>query len=602
MENIIKVLPDAVANQIAAGEVIQKPASVVKELMENAIDAGASRIEVRLKDAGKTMIQVIDDGKGMSPEDARIAFERHSTSKLRTAADLFNLKTMGFRGEALASIAAVAYVELVTKRSIDELSWKVEIEGSEITNEEPTFSSQGSKFTVRNLFYNIPARRKFLADNNKEFKNIRDEFIQIALVNTSLELLLFHNDELIYHLTPSTTKQRILSIFGKRSSGQLTKMLYPVDVNTDLVKICGFVGDPAAACLRDPLQYFFVNGRFIKHKFFRSAVLKAFETLLPSGMQPAFFLYFESDPHSLDINIHPTKTEVKFEYEQAIWPIVHAAVREALGKFNAVPSIDFDREDAPEIRVFTGDKAVDAPKVSYDTSYNPFKSTTKSSVKDWDNLFNSFNSEDSFNLETADFVIENQKKEVNHLNPDNPKFQLYRKFIVVKSDFSLLFVHQQRAHIRVLYDKFYKQLQLRKSLSQSLLFPVVVELDKEQEIDFGVICNDLVSLGFKFNYLKEGDIEILSVPVDLQGKDPKPVLIEMINSFNNIGTDNKSVMIEKIALKMAKSLAVNEGSYMSTEEMDALISELSECQDQKYTPDGNIISYLLTDTELNNRF
>lgn len=602
MENIIRVLPDAVANQIAAGEVIQRPASVVKELMENAIDAGASRIEVRLKDAGKTTIQVIDDGKGMSPADARIAFERHSTSKLKSAADLFNLKTMGFRGEALASIAAVAYVELVTKRPIDELSWKVEIEGSEITNEEPTFSAQGSKFTVRNLFYNIPARRKFLSDNNKEFKNIRDEFIQIALVNTGLELLLYHNEELIYQLTPSSVKQRILSVFGKRSSGQLTKMLYPVDVNTDLIKISGFVGDPGAACLRDPLQYFFVNGRFIKHKFFRSAVLKAYETLLPSGMQPAFFLYFESDPHSLDINIHPTKTEVKFEYEQAIWPIVHASVREALGKFNAVPSIDFDRDDAPDIRVFTGDKAVDAPKVSYDASYNPFKATTKSNVKDWDSLFTSFNSGDSINNETADNSPDGFISEDRDLNPDNPKFQLYRKYIVLKSEYSLMFVHQQRAHIRVLYDKFKKQLQYRKSLSQSLLFPAVVQLDKEQEIAFSIISEDLSALGFKFNFLSGGEVEVLSVPVDLQGKDSMPVLLEMIDSINNSGADNKSLLTDKIALKMAKSLAVREGQLLSSDEMDALISDLSECQDKRYTPDGNIISYLLTDLELNNRF
>lgn len=624
MEDIIQVLPDSIANQIAAGEVIQRPASVVKELMENSIDANANKIEVRLKDAGRSMIQVLDDGKGMSRNDALIAFERHSTSKLRSASDLFHLRTMGFRGEALASIAAVAYVELVTKRPQDELGCKVEIEGSILTNEESTISAQGSRFTVRNIFYNIPARRKFLGDDAKEFRNIREEFIQIALVNQELELILIHNDELIYQLTPGTIKQRILAIFSKRSGGNLTKLLYPVDVKTQLVNISGFIGDPTAACQRDPLQYFFVNGRFIRHKYFRNAVLKAYETLIPAGMQPAFFLFFEVEPQAIDVNIHPTKTEVKFEYESAIWPIINASVREALGKFNAVPSIDFDRDDAPEIRVFSGDRSVSAPKVNFDSSYNPFKQTTKSHNSDWDSLYSGFQKDDSQD-ESDNFINEenlNSKlKEFSNnfevINPDNrselfssnlsvinaedPKFQLYRKYIVIKNDHSIVFVHQQRAHVRILFERLLKQLDLRKSMSQTLLFPVELNLDKGQNIDFMNMSEDLIALGFKFE--NSGSVlAITAIPVDSQGKNPEDLIYDLLGLAGDYVVMERKVVLEKLALQMARSIAILEVQTLGYDEMDLIISNLLECSDQKYTPDGKIICSLMTNDEIQRRF
>lgn len=627
MDDIIRVLPDSIANQIAAGEVIQRPASVVKELMENAIDAGASKIDVRLKDAGRNLIQVIDNGMGMSPADAKIAFERHSTSKLRTASDLFHLKTMGFRGEALASIAAVAYVELVTKRPQDELAWKVEMDGSALTNEEQTIAAQGSRFTIRNLFFNIPARRKFLGDNAKELRFIREEFIQIALVNPDLELSLTHNDELIYQLGPGMVKQRVTAIFGKRSGGQLTKLLYPVDVRTQLVNISGFVGDPAAACQRDPLQYFFVNGRFIRHRFFRSAVLKAYETLIPSGMQPAFFLYFEVDPEALDVNIHPTKTEVKFEHEQAIWPIVHASVREALGKFNAVPSIDFDREDAPEIRVFNGDRAVNAPKVNFDASYNPFKQTTRSHNPDWDILFTGFQKENSqdkpgFFPEVEDSheplkdiaesygsfkngSPENSGSLFNStheaINADDPKFQLYRKYIVIENNHSLVFIDQHRAHVRILYEHYLKQLELRKALSQILLFPVELHLDTGQLMDLQFMADDLQALGFKFDY-SGLIVKITAIPVDSQGKNPDELVIELMSSTHEFVSDSKSLASERLALSMAKAVAIPDGKILSPEEMDTIIAKLLESTEHKYTPDGKIICSLMTPDELLKRF
>jgi DNA mismatch repair protein MutL len=618
MENIIKILPDSVANQIAAGEVIQRPSSVVKELMENALDAGASKIEVRIKDAGRSLIQVIDDGKGMSPEDARIAFERHSTSKLRNASDLFHLKTMGFRGEALASIASVAQVELVTRRAQDELSWKVEIEGSVIVNEEPTLSAQGSRFSVRNLFYNVPARRKFLGDNVKELKNIREEFIQIALVNTEVEMMLFHNDEQIYHLFPGNNKQRISTIFGKRSGGQLIKQLYPVDVETQIINISGFVGDPNAACQREALQYFFVNGRFIRHKFFRNSILKAYETLIPSGSQPVFFIYLNVDPQALDVNIHPTKTEVKFEHEQAIWPIIHATVREALGKFNAVPSIDFDKDDAPEIRVYSGDKAVSAPKLNFNSSYNPFGSNTKNHTTNWESLYDGFqkeNSSESISYFSPDEINENLAENKTlfenesgyesftdlRFNIDDPKFQLFKRYVVIKNEKYLIMINQQRAHLRILYDKYIKQFDLHKGLSQTLMFPETLYLDNEQKYLFLELMDELQTLGFGFNMDGE-DVLITSIPVDTHSKNPEDLILDLIGLSKELKNQSKKVLSEKFALKMSKYIAIPEGQILGIEEMESLVNELIECKEYKYTPEGKLIVSIVTPEDVRNFF
>lgn len=618
MENIIKILPDSVANQIAAGEVIQRPSSVVKELMENALDAGATKIEVRLKDAGRSLIQVIDDGKGMSPEDARIAFERHSTSKLKNASDLFHLKTMGFRGEALASIASVAQVELVTRRPQDELSWKVEIEGSVIVNEEPTLSAQGSRFSVRNLFYNVPARRKFLGDNIKEFKFIREEFIQIALVNTEIEMMLFHNDEPIYHLFPGNNKQRISTIFGKRSGGQLIKQLYPVNVDTQIINITGFVADPNAACQRDALQYFFVNGRFIRHKFFRNSILKAYENLIPSGFQPVYFLYFNVDPQALDVNIHPTKTEVKFEHEQAIWPIIHATVREALGKFNAVPSIDFDKEDAPDIRVYKGDKTVSAPKLNFDTSYNPFNQTKKQNITDWEALYDGFQKDNSPNessyfptdqtdekFSESEVLFENEfslKSFTDILfNVDDPKFQLFKRYIVIKNEKSLVLINQHRAHLRILYDKYIRQFDLNKGLSQTLMFPATLLLDSEQKFLFFDLGDELRTLGFGFN-TDGDDILITSIPVGTTSKKPEDLVIELISLSKDFKDQSKKVLSENFALKIAKSVSIPEGQILSIDEMENIVTELMECKEFKYTPEGKLILTIVTPDDIRKLF
>ena len=624
MENIIHVLPDSIANQIAAGEVIQRPASVVKELVENAIDAGATQIEVILKEAGRNMIRIIDNGKGMSPEDARLSFERHATSKIRQATDLFHLHTMGFRGEALASIASVAQVELVTRRSEDELAWKVEIEGSVISNEEPTLAAQGSRFTVRNLFYNIPARRKFLGDNAKELKAIREEFIQIALVNPTIQLSLTHNDDELYVLPPSNLKQRILHIFGKRNSGQLHKQLYPVDVNTQLIRISGFVGDPSAACQRDQMQYFFVNDRFIKHKGFRSAVLKAFELLIPQGQQPTYFLYLEVDPETLDVNIHPTKTEVKFEHEQAIWPIIHATVREALGKSNAVPSIDFDRDDAPDIRVFTGDRDVNSPSVRFDPSYNPFRGQSTSSSRtpqNWDLLFQGFEKQkgdlasqehawdeqgsSSEKVDESPFASDslpaNHLFDLEGLNFQSAKFQLFGSYIVLQTSHSLIFIDKHRAHLRILFDRYLTMVETGKSTSQALLFPEILDLDAVQRLSLLEVVDDLHAFGFDVQ-CSGNDFTIMAVPSDLVSSHPSILLEDLLQSLTEPGENQLKDRRRKLALRLAKASAIPYGQKLNEAEMNDLVERLLALTEHKYTPEGKPILMPFTEEELSKRF
>lgn len=638
MENLIRILPDSVANQIAAGEVIQRPASVVKELVENAIDAGATQIDVVLKEAGRNMIMVLDNGKGMSPADAHLAFERHATSKLRQASDLFQLHTMGFRGEALASIASVAQVDLVTRRPEDDLAWKVEIEGCSITNEEPTLAAQGSRFTVRNLFYNIPARRKFLGENSKELRFIRDEFIQIALVYPNLHLSLTHNDEILYQLPPTTLRQRIIAIFGKRSGGQLNKQLYTVDVNTQLVRISGFIGDPAASCHRDSMQYFFVNGRFIRHKLFRSAVLKAYETLIPAGQQPTFFLYFEVDTEALDVNIHPTKTEVKFEHEQAIWPIIYATVRESLGKVNAIPSIDFDRDDAPEIRVFTGDRAVNAPHVRFDPSYNPFQSSPKKPAPNWDSLFEGFEkgsgagsaspktnyplSEDSNKLKDLDALFsgasdnllpENDllchvkdteglfREVTNKIESNSAKFQLFGSYIALYGPQSLVFVDQHRAHVRVLFEHYLRVLENGKAASQTLLFPEELHLDALQRNELLEILDDLHAFGFKVNCVGD-DFFVAGVPVDLVCIDPGILILDIMESMHHPEVDFQGNRRDRLALRLANAAAIPNGQFLGEAEMSDLIQKLFETSNQKYTPEGKKILVQISADEIMKRF
>ena len=374
MSDIIHLLPDSVANQIAAGEVIQRPASVIKELVENAIDAEAKEVHVLVTDAGKTSIQVIDDGKGMSETDARLAFERHATSKIREASDLFALRTMGFRGEALASIAAVAEVELKTRLADEELGTRLVIAGSKVESQEAVSCPKGSNFSVKNLFFNVPARRKFLKANSTELSNILAEFERIVLVHPDVAFYLYSNDSELFNLPVMPLRQRIMAVFGKK----LNQQLLSVEVDTTLVRISGYVAKPETARKKGAHQYFFVNGRYMRHPYFHKAVMDAFEHLIPVGEQISYFIYFEVDPANIDVNIHPTKTEIKFENEQAIWQILSAAVKESLGKFSAVPSIDFDTDGLPDIPAFEQVRPVEPPQVHYNADFNPFKSSSSS--------------------------------------------------------------------------------------------------------------------------------------------------------------------------------------------------------------------------------
>ncbi len=639
--NTIRVLPESVANQIAAGEVIQRPASAVKELMENAIDAGASQIDVLVKDAGKSLIQVTDNGKGMSPEDAILAFERHATSKLSVATDLLKIRSMGFRGEALASIASIAQVELLSKRPEDELGTKVLIAGSKIENKEAVLCASGSRFSVRNLFYNIPARRKFLGNNAKEWLHVRNEFIQIALAYPDLQLSLVHNGENIFRLLPSGLRQRIVAIYGE----QLNKKLFPIEVETEIVRISGFVGAPDAARKRASEQFFFVNRRFIKHPYFRKSILSVFEPLVPAAYQPVFFVYLEAAPDSLDVNIHPTKTEVKFEHEQVIWPILNAAIRQSLGKFHAVPSLDFDKENAPQIRVFTGEKDVPPPKVAFDPSYNPFerksdnvqKSGTAFSGKDkqtsnWEQLYRDFKSEskssaelssaDSLQVATVQYEKETfVKDELDLLFDENAQiealqtlfsssetleeigsnlFQVFGRYIALITADALLLIDQHRAQTRVLFEQYSKQLDAGQSFSQTLLFPEALVLDKNRVIEFESIKRDLINLGFQFKKNGE-DYLITAIPEHTQGLHPVAIVTDLLDASMESLPNFSNELKDKLALRLAKSTAIPYGQKLSPTEMKNLCQHFFDCAIRNHTPEGKKIILRVSAQEIAKR-
>lgn len=646
MSRIIAVLPDHVANQIAAGEVIQQPSSVVKELMENAIDAGATRIEVLIKEAGKTLIQINDNGKGMSAEDARLCFERHATSKLREASDLFSLQTMGFRGEALASIAAIAQVELQTRQAEDELGTKVCIAGSQIeSQEEMVLPSVGTRFMVRNLFYNVPARRKFLGSNAKQFLAIRNEFIHIALAHPELELSLNHNGENLYQLPESSLRQRIIALFG----ATLNKKLYPIEVETDFVRISGFIGDPSAAHKRSSEQFFFANQRYIRHPYFRKAILDVYEPLIPSGMQPAYFLFLEVPTESIDVNISPTKTEVKFEHEQVIWPILNAAVRECLGKFNAVPSIDFDQEDAPSIEVLPSDRDFAQPQVEFDRNYNPFAtpafdkpvvsysstpaysrvSTDKGNVsRQWDQLVESFEQARDFNPTTNDFESTpraqdiQQPQEIQHLQEfQQPQdvleilfndedtweshqqhlTQVFGRYLMLPMGEQLLFIDQHRASLRILFEAYSRQLAQHQSVSQSLLFPEEIDLPHHLLDEFEALCESLNDLGFRFE--KNGQSYLLTgIPQQLTGKDAHSVLQDLLQAKLEDIPGFSCLLSDKLALQMAKSTALPYGVKLGESEQKDLCQQLFSAAIQNFTPDGKRIISCISQEELMKRF
>ena len=613
MSDIIHLLPDSIANQIAAGEVIQRPASVVKELVENAVDAGAGHIQVNIKDAGRTLVQVIDDGKGMSETDARMAFERHATSKISTADDLFSLHTMGFRGEALASIVAVSQVELRTRLKGAELGTHLVFSGSELESVEPDACTEGSIFSVKNLFFNVPARRKFLKSNETEFRNIINEFERIALVNPQVGMSLYHNDAEIFNLPESGLRQRIINIYGK----SLNQKLLSLDAQSSMVTISGFVGRPDSAKKRGALQFFFVNGRYMKHPYFHKAIMQAYEQLIPAGDMPNYFVYFTLDPSSIDVNIHPTKTEIKFENEQPIWQILMAATREALAKSSAIPTIDFDVEDAIDIPVYNPVKKSEpstykAPKVQVDSSYNPFDTTSyKKPEFDWSKLYQGFENDrvavqrESETFEDApieELPAEASNPENLFTEVSNPCYQYKGRYIVTSLKSGLAIIDQHRAHVRILFDQYLSNIRQQQGVSQQVLFPEIVEFTAAEAAVLPSLLEDLRFVGFDLSNLGNDNYAINGLPAGIENLDPVNLVKDIVDRAIETGCAVHEKICEAIALSLAKAAAIRPGKSLSSEEMDHLIASLFSCPDSNLTPDGKTIISMLTDEELERRF
>lgn len=609
MSDIIHLLPDSIANQIAAGEVIQRPSSVVKELVENAIDAGADSIQLIIKDAGRTLIQVIDNGKGMSATDARMAFERHATSKIRSADDLFGLHTMGFRGEALPSIAAIAHVELKSRRAEDELGTLLQIAGSQIIAQEPVACPIGSNFSVKNIFYNVPARRKFLKSNDTERRNILTELERIVLVNPSIEFSFIDNDIEVLKYPACGLRQRIVNVIGKSFNQQLIS----IDVDTSLAKITGFVGKPESARKTRAQQYFFVNNRYMRHPYFNKAVLSAFEPLIPTGEFPNYFIYLDVDPSTIDVNIHPTKTEIKFENEQPIWQILSAAVKEALGKFNEVPTIDFDTEGAIDIPIHDPSKNTMQPRVNVNPSYNPFKSASSTNYKrpnlDWETFYQGFENEKG-TLDIPDeptvavnlFDQQENQAETDRGNNDMViHYQYKNRYILTSVKSGLMLIDQHRAHVRILFDQFLSQIEHKRGISQRALFPEIIELSPSESAMIPYLIDDLTAVGFDLSHLGNNAYAINGTPSEINA-DPVQLVHNMIDKSIESGSDVKEEIRESLALSMANAAAIPYGHRLSDEEMNKIVDQLFASPSHKYTPNGKSIISMLDDDVIEKMF
>ena len=596
MSDIIQLLPDSVANQIAAGEVIQRPASVVKELVENAVDAGAKTINVLVVDAGRTSIQVIDDGCGMSETDARLSFERHATSKIREANDLFALHTMGFRGEALASIAAVAQIELITRQNGEEIGTHLSISGSRYTGQEPCACPVGSNFKVENLFFNVPARRKFLKSNSTELSNILTAFERIVLVYPQIAFTFHSNGTELFNLKPGNMKQRIIDVFGKR----MNQDLLPISVETTMCKIYGFVGKPESARKKNTRQYFFVNGRYMKHPYFNKAVMNAFDRLIPVGEQVPFFIYFDVEPADIDVNIHPVKTEVKFENEQAIWQILTASVKEAIGLFNHVPSIDFDVQGRPDIPLFEGNNETPAPHVNYNPQYNPFiaKKTSSSSVSHWEDLYDGLETQEQ--KETELFNVEPDEQEhqdvVTDISPIH--YQYKGKYIMTAVKSGLMIIDQHRAHVRILYEKFLEHLNNHQGTSQKVLFPEVFQLSASEVVVLKQVEEELEFLGFEITDMGNGNYAIVAVPSEVIDTNVISLMHDLLNTANENGNGVKDEMNRWIAISLARNAAIPQGQVLNNDEMDTIVNGLFACSNPNYSPDGKCVLCILKQQEI----
>ena len=615
MSDIIKLLSDSVANQIAAGEVVQRPSSVVKELVENSLDAGATSIDVIIKDAGRTLIQVVDNGFGMSPTDARMSFERHATSKISKAEDLFAITTMGFRGEALASIAAVAEVELVTRRADDELGTCINIAASKVKSQEPVAAAVGTNFKVRNLFFNIPARRKFLKSDKVENKHIIDEIHRIVLTNPAVSFKVVFDDEVKYQLFAENVHQRIANVFGKK----LNQNLVPIGVETQIVNIKGFIAKPEMSQKNTSEQFFFVNNRYMYHPYFRKAVTSAYDKLLPEGENPRFFIYLEVDPATIDINIHPTKTEIKFEGEQAIYMILNSAVKEALGKFNIVPTLSFEDDITRDVHL-TSTTVVRPPVISVNPDFNPFKYTDSGYKRDvpknWEQMYERSNSKtrDDFDLpesenpQSDEYMQSVQShiqygSEENYSGDSKQKYlQLKNKYILTSSHSGMIVINQRRAHERIMYEHFMRMLETRSGVMQKSLFPLMFEPSPEERGLLIEVMTELNTIGFDIVMVGNDKFEIRGVPAELAEMDVNAIIRQLLDELSDGSPDVKLLLNDKIAISLAKSAAMTSGVSLKDEEMEDLFFRLMSCSNHNYTADGRKIMEIVDISEIESKF
>ncbi len=606
MADIIHLLPDSVANQIAAGEVVQRPASVVKELVENAIDAGSTQVRVIVKDGGKTLIQVIDNGCGMSETDARMSLERHATSKIREANDLFAIRTLGFRGEALASVASVAQVVLRTRKPENELGTELVIAGSVVESQGPVSCAHGTSISVKNLFFNVPARRKFLKTNNAEFKHIIYEFQRIALANPDVEFMLENGEEEVYNLPRTNLKQRIVHLFGKTINQNLTN----IDTNTSLVRISGFIGKPEHARRTPGEQFFFVNNRFMKHPYFHRAVMTAYEKILPPETIPSYFIFLEADPDSIDINIHPTKTEIKFENEVAIFQILTAATREALGRFNLIPSIDFDTEGAIDFPVFRRNDPVSAPEIAVNRNYNPFDTEPgyhqpderdADNLRNWEKLYGS----DSASYPSPGEEVPSSSQQSLAMGGEKHTdafVQLKNRFILTPVKSGIMLIDQRRAHERILFENYLRSFAMNYPVAQRTLFPETVELDPADYLMVKEILDDLHAVGFDIRDFGSNTVVIAGYPADSHFENPKELLEVFLDTYKQTNSDIKTSVRERIARSLAVAASVNYGSTLARETMQELVDGLFACESPGYSPSGKPVVIIMGIEEIEKRF
>ena len=616
MSNVIQLLPDHVANQIAAGEVVQRPASVIKELLENSIDAKASRIQVVIKDAGKSLIQVIDDGVGMNLTDARMSFERHATSKIKIADDLFSLKTKGFRGEALASIAAIAHVELKTRTEDDEVGTCLKVEGSEVISQDPCVTPKGTCLSVKNLFYNIPARRNFLKSDNVESRHIIDEFQRVALAHPDISFSLINNGNELFQLPMTNFRQRITNILG----GKTNEKLVPVEEDTEIVKISGFVGKPEFAKKSRGEQFFFVNNRFIKSPYLNHAVVASFEGLLKDKSYPSYFLYLEVDPKSIDINIHPTKTEIKFDDEHALYAILKSSIKHSLGQFNVAPMLDFERDSELDTPYEYKNKEADVPQVEVDRNFNPFQNENNYKAQyagsgnyqrekpaEWESLYSGLQSESEPEIDLKQIEFESEEVTGNLFGAkeeqaEKSTFQVQKKYIVSTLKSGILVIDQHRAHTRVLYEELLKNITVSSAVSQQLLFPLRLQFNHHEVEMLKEIKDSLEQTGFIFSEIKKDEVEITGIPTLISESEVEILLEQLLADFEKDVPNNGFSQTDLLAKSLANSMAVRSGTLLNSAEQQHIVNRLFACKEPALSPFNKTVFTTLSVDELDKKF